>query len=289
MTIGATGSENAWQRTALISIENSSTVKLQYEALTETIDIDMGERDLDKINLLNLGQIPKHGAVGICTITFEGYPLQAGTADTSKGTASGGVATGYFDAFANVQNSDSSSELDIDLSNTLTRYRIAILWTDQPRYDDAASASSDSGSGSITVDGTPIVANEYDGTMIYIVDGTAAGNYFMVTTNTTSAFTTTAGDTPATDGVADNDNIQVFPTGSGAVTATAKGLRFVLADCTCTSCKSTMTDGILKQTLVFKGRIFSKAAATLSKMESCTTSEKLTALGNYTAGSTYWA
>ena len=60
MALGATGSEDAWQRTAYISIENSSTVKLQYEALTETLDIDMAERELDKIDLLNLGQIPRN-------------------------------------------------------------------------------------------------------------------------------------------------------------------------------------------------------------------------------------
>ena len=49
MTIGATGSEDAWQRVAFISIESSATVKNQYQALTETVDIDVGERDLEII------------------------------------------------------------------------------------------------------------------------------------------------------------------------------------------------------------------------------------------------
>src|SRR3990167_4734660 len=127
-----TGSEDAWQRKAYISIESSSTVKMQYEALTETIDIDMGERDLDKIDLLNLGQITKHGALGICTVTFEGYPLQAGTSDTSgatRGTPKSGVSTGYWELLASSGHADTSQPLDLDLSNTLTRYRLAILWT----------------------------------------------------------------------------------------------------------------------------------------------------------------
>lgn len=287
-----TGSEDAWQRKAYISVENTTLVKLQYESLSETIDIDMGERDLDVVNLLNLGQIPKHGAVGICTITFEGYPLQAGTADTSgatRGTLSGGIASGYFDAFASSQNVDSASELDIDMSNTLTRYRVAILWTDDADLTGTASAASNS-DPSIT--GTATTTLEQAGKMLEITSGTGDGGYYMIVTNdATSKYTLTTGDTPETDlGTATPTNTYtIHPTGSGAIMTAAKGLRFVLADCICTSCKTSMTDGIVKQTLTFKGRIFSKTGVALSKMESATTSEKLTALGNYTAGTTYWA
>ena len=289
MAIGATGSEDAWQRVAYVSVENTSLVKLQYESLTETIDIDMGERDLDVINLLNLGQIPKHGATGICTLTFEGYPTEAGTADTSLGTASGGIATGYFDVFASVQNIDSASELDIDMSNTLTRYRVSVLWTNQDVLSDTAASASDAGSGSVTVDGTPFTIDTYNGAMLKLTSGTADGNYYMITDTTTSAFTTTTGDTPSSDGVADNDTLEVYPTGSSALLAASKGLRFVIADCICTSCKTSFTDGIMKQTLVFKGRVFNSAGAARVKMESCTASEALIALGNYTAGTTPWA
>lgn len=283
-----TGSESAWQRKAYISVENTTLVKLQYEALTETIDIDMGERDLDVINLLNLGQIPKHGQIGICTITFEGYPLQAGTADTSgatKGTPSGGLATGYFDTFASSQNVDSSSELDIDMSNTLTRYRVAILWT-----DDADLAGVVGSTSSNTITGTATTANAHAGKMLEITNEECDGAlYMIVSNNATTVYTLTTGDDPDTDGVDATDTYLVRPTGSGAIITAAKGLRFVLADCICTSCKTTMTDGIVKQTLTFKGRIFSKTGVALSKMESATASEVLTALGDYTAGTTYWA
>jgi len=286
-----TGSENAWQRKAFISVESTSLIKLQYESMTETIDIDMGERDLDVVNLLNLGQIPKHGAIGICTITFEGYPLQAGTADTASatvGTPSSGVATGYFDTFASTQNVDSSSELDIDMSNTLTRYRVAILWTDDPDLAGTVSAVTDGAPPAIT--GASATNLAHAGKMMEITSETADGSYYMITTNdATSKYTLTTGDAPDTDNVDIGDTFTIHPTGSGAIDTASKGLRFVLADCICTSCKTTMTDGIVKQTLTFKGRIFSKTGAALSKMESATASEVLTALGNYTAGTTYWA
>ncbi len=292
MAIGATGSEDAWQRQAFISIESSSTVKMQYEALTETIDIDMGERDLDKIDLLNLGQIPKHGAIGICTVTFEGYPLQAGTSDTSgatRGTPKGGLAKGYFELFANAGHSDTSQPLDLDMSLTLSRYRVAILWTDEDRTSGTLSAASNA---TPSVTAASQTAGDHDGKIMYIRDGTGIGGYYMIVSHDgTSVYTLTTGDTPETDlgGVGADNNIYIFPTGSGALKLASKGKRFVIADCICTSCKTTMTDGIVKQTLVFKGAIFAKDQTALVKMESNNGTVQLPELGDYTAGSVRWA
>ncbi len=287
-----TGNEDAWQRQAYVSIESSSTVKMQYEALMETIDFDNGERGFDMITLLNLGQIPKHGPMGIFTLTFEGYPLQAGTADTSgatRGTPKGGLAKGFWELFSNAGHADTAQALDLEMTNTLTRYRVAILLTDQAILEETALSSSNSGSGSITVDGTPLTTDSYNGAIIKITSGTANGGYYMVTDTSTSAFTTTSGDTPSTDGVADNDSFEVTPTGSSATLAASNAKRFVIADCTCVSCKTTFTDGILKQTLIFKGVAFDKSEAKLVKSESNDGNTQLPALGDYTAGTTRWA
>ena len=75
MAVNATGSEDAWQRQALIAVDDGTST-MTMEALTETIDLDIGERGFDMIALINLGQIPKHSPVGITTVTIEGYPLQ---------------------------------------------------------------------------------------------------------------------------------------------------------------------------------------------------------------------
>lgn len=208
MAIEATGSEDAWQRECLIEVTSGSTKIIRLTALTETVDIDNGERDLDKIDLVNIGQIPKHGAVGITTITFEGYPLQAGTATTSTGT-------GMFDMFASNAIIDSGQPLDIDLSATLTKYRVAILWTEDTGPDDASDATATS----------------------------------------------------------------------------KKAMRYVIAECFCTSCKTDFTDGILKQTLVFKGPGLDKVKNANIKMESNDSSASggIPALGNYVPGATKWA
>ncbi len=291
MAIGATGSEDAWQRLAFVSVESSSTVKMQYEALTETIDFDNGEREIDVITLLNLGQIPKHGAVGITTITLEGYPLQAGTADTTsatRGTPKGGLAKGYWELFANAPHSDTSQPLDLDISNTLTRYRVAILVTDEDVTTGTASASSD---GTPSITGGSETSNDHAGKTMVMTSGTAkAGRYMIVSHNGTSVYTLTTGDTPASDGVASSHTFTIYPTGSGALKAASSGKRLVMADCRCTSCKTSFTDGILKQTLIFKGTAFAKDGTTpLIKIESNDGNAQLPALGNYTAGTTLWA
>ena len=204
MTINATGSENAWQRQCLIAITDGTST-MAMESLTETVDIDMGERDLDKIDLCNLGQIPKHGALGITTITIEGYPKQAGSSAT-------GTGYGFFDIFASKPAIDSSQPLDVDLSTTLTRYRVAAMWTNDP-------------------------------------------------------------------------NATVADAATAAATAS---IRFVMAECFCVSCKSDFTDGVLKQTLVFKGIAFDTTGNTNIKMESHNAGA-MVALGTYTPGTTKWA
>jgi len=205
MTINATGSWDAWQRQAQINIDDGTT-SVDVEAVTETCELDVGERSFDMLTLLNLGQIPKFGPIGITTLTLEVYPLQAGT-------AAAGTATGVWDIFASKPAVDASGEMDVDLSNTLTRYRVAILLTND---DDATGAEEEIDSGDLA-------------------------------------------------------------------------LRFVMADCFCVSCKSSFTDGIFKQTLVMKGIAFRKDGTSNIKMESCTASDTLTALGTYTPGGTRWA
>jgi hypothetical protein len=125
MAIVGSGSENAWQRECLIEVTDGTT-HLALHALTETIEIDIGERDIDVINLVNLGQIPKHGNHGITTVTFEGYAKEVGTGGTGDQTA-----TGFWDIFAEKPAKDTSEPQQVSIANTNTRFRIAILWTDE--------------------------------------------------------------------------------------------------------------------------------------------------------------
>lgn len=132
MAVTNYGSYDAWQRQAVIAIDDGTTA-VNLQVLTETIDIDLGEKDLDVINLLNLGQIPKFGGVGLTTVTFEGYALQAGT-------AAAGDATGFWDLFAQKPIMDASDPLTNAITNDVTRYRVSILWSNDGTATAGTSA-----------------------------------------------------------------------------------------------------------------------------------------------------
>jgi hypothetical protein len=142
MAITTYGDYDAWQKHAIITIDDG-TYNVTLQALTETIDLDIGEREIDIINLLNLGQIAKFGAMGLTTLTFEGYALKAGTSD-----ASGSAATGFWDIFAykptrylaGTTDTDLAEPQAIPVTNQITRLRIMILWTNDSGVTTATSA-----------------------------------------------------------------------------------------------------------------------------------------------------
>ncbi len=122
--LGVQGEYDAWQRECLIEVSDGTT-HVQLAGLTETVDIDTGERELDVLNLLNLGQIPKHGGHGITTVTFEGYPLEVGTVGSGAQTG-----TGFWDIFAEIPGKDTEPQ-QILITNEVNRMRVVILWTDE--------------------------------------------------------------------------------------------------------------------------------------------------------------
>ncbi len=133
--ISGSGSEDAWQVRALITVDDGSTA-VNIQSLSEDIEVDMPEREYDKIDLLDDNQMPKHGGLGLCTITINGYTLEAGT-------ITAGTATGWFDIYAeapdkNGSGSSLSQPIAVTISNVRTRYRVAILLTN----DGAATAGT---------------------------------------------------------------------------------------------------------------------------------------------------
>jgi len=206
VTITTYGDYDAWQRHALISVDDGTTA-VDLHTKTSSINLEIGERSVDIIELLNMGQIMKYGPIGLTTVTIEGYVLEAGTIIA-------GATTGFWDIFADKPASDSSNPQQVSISNNVTRLRISILFTND--------SGADQGSDAVT-------------------------------------------------------------SGAGY-----KGLRFVMADCCCTSNSYDFTDGVMKTTLTFKGRAFDASAAALIKLESGKDTSPLTALASYTAGTTYW-
>jgi len=83
------------------------------------------------------------------------------------------------------------------------------------------------------------------------------------------------------------DNTSITDAAAGIPTTTENGIRFVLADCYCTSVVPSFTDGLLKFTVKFKGPPLDVNASANWKWESCDSTAVLAALASYTA-STKW-
>lgn len=109
----------AWSETALIAVVKQAGTAVEFQAITETVDIDIGAKDFDAIATLGGGRVIKFTPQEPTTITMEMYCPDAGTAT--------GAGVGAFDLFNTV---DSSQPVVIPVDRTRTKYRVAILWTD---------------------------------------------------------------------------------------------------------------------------------------------------------------
>ncbi len=116
----------AWSETALVAIAyygNGSETgnDIQFATLTETIDIDMGDKDVDQVASIAGGRLVKKVPQDITTLTFEVYPIDI---DAKGGT---GVSQLFHDVEANWDTSEPLQQL---ASRNRELFRVAILWTD---------------------------------------------------------------------------------------------------------------------------------------------------------------
>lgn len=112
---------STWSENAFVAISVASGSDIKFHVLTETVDIDIGDKDFDVIATLSGGRLVKFTPQEPTTITLEAYPIEAGT-DT------GTTGKGFFDL---MNTQDDSQAQQIVLDRTRTKYRIALLWTDQ--------------------------------------------------------------------------------------------------------------------------------------------------------------
>jgi len=136
--------EDAWMETCLVSIAAQAGTDIPFQALTETVDIDLGEKDIEGVPLVNGGRVTKWTPEGDTSITLEAYPLEAGNDDISAATA----GTGFFDL---LHVEDTSQPAVITNSRTRNKYRIAIMWTDDTAVTNAASAVATTASTAMRV------------------------------------------------------------------------------------------------------------------------------------------
>jgi len=109
-----------WSETALVDIAAQGGGEVAFGTITETVDIDIGDKDFDVIATIAGGRLVKFNPQEPTTLTLEAYPLDAGT-DT------GSTGKGFFDL---MNTADSSQPVQVPLDRTRTKYRMCVLWTD---------------------------------------------------------------------------------------------------------------------------------------------------------------
>jgi len=113
----------SWSEQCKISICREGialTNEVQFQALTETVDIDIGDKDFEAIATTSGGRIIKYTPQEVTSITLEAYPLEAGTVGGTTGT-------GFFDLVNTYE--DETQPLSISVDHNRTRYRMTVLWT----------------------------------------------------------------------------------------------------------------------------------------------------------------
>ena len=78
-----------WSELANVGITILGGSEVQFATITETVDIDLGDKDFDAIATLGGGRLVKFNPQDVTTITLEAYPLEAGTANVTMESTDG--------------------------------------------------------------------------------------------------------------------------------------------------------------------------------------------------------
>lgn len=121
---------DTWSEVGLVALQELSGTAKEFYTITETVDIDIGNKDFDVIATLVGGRLVKFTPQEPTTVTLEAYPVEAGT-------DSGATGQGFFDLMNTV---DTDQPLAITVDRTRTKMRAVMLWTDDTTVTNATSA-----------------------------------------------------------------------------------------------------------------------------------------------------
>ena len=70
--------DDTWMETCFIAISKIGGQDVQFAGITSSVDMDIGEKDIEGKALTNGGRVTVWKPEGDSSITFEAYPLEAG-------------------------------------------------------------------------------------------------------------------------------------------------------------------------------------------------------------------
>lgn len=128
----AVATDDAWMEECLIAISKIGGSDIQFAGVTATLDFDIGEKDIEGMPIVNGGRVTIWKPEGDSSVTFEAYPLEAGT-DT------GSTGHGFFDLMHSV---DASVPIRITNDRNRDKYRVLVLWTNDPTPTTAQATTA---------------------------------------------------------------------------------------------------------------------------------------------------
>ncbi len=126
---------DTWSETALISISKASDFEVEFYSITDTIDINFGEKGFDAMANMKGGRLVKFNPQDPTEITLELFHVEVGSDLSSAGAGKGG-----FDLLWGGINSDTTQPISISSDRTREKLRLTLLWTDDTTVTTASAA-----------------------------------------------------------------------------------------------------------------------------------------------------
>jgi len=259
--------QDAWMETCLIGISPIGEQEVQFAGIVETMDFDIGEKDIEGKPLVNGGRITKWLSEGDSEVTLEAYPLEAGNAN------------GLYDLMhsnailvASTTDSANTSKLE-DTTQNFSTLGIAtgdkvVNTTDNTVAYVTAVDDSDTLSISADIMGSGDDYTIFNSPLRIVNDRTRTKHRLLALfTDKTTAVRA-----------------------SEAIANTFNALRIGVAGGYFTSVKPSFTDGELKFTAKYKCAAFDKRGTAQVMMESCAAgggSDALPVIADYTTSNTF--
>lgn len=193
---------DTWSETAWVDIAAQAGSDVAFQTITETVDIDIGDKDFDVIATMAGGRLVKFTPQEPTSITLEAYPVEAGT-------ATGTTGEGFFDL---MNTTDASQPVSITVDRSRSKYRIVILWTDNTAIANASAEVADTYNALRVVasDGyfTSVKPSFTDGVLKFTItykvppfDKSGTGNVTIQSTDATATLTAVASYTSTVKGI----------------------------------------------------------------------------------------
>jgi hypothetical protein len=125
---------DAWSETALVAISPVGYGELLFETLSESIDLDDGEKPVEWVPNLAGGRITKFGPKEDTTLTLELYPILSHNKAWPAASATA-IADGVYDLM------EGATTINLDINSVRrNKIRCTILWSDNTALTNATVA-----------------------------------------------------------------------------------------------------------------------------------------------------